>query len=153
LREALRAQELLEKHFNISSTVYSVTSYKALYMDGRDADHWNRLHPDEPPRQPYVTEVLDGDQGPIVAASDYVSAVPLSISAWVGPDYAVLGTDGFGRSEARKELRRFFEVDAENIALTALYQLAGKGQYPRDKLTAAINTLGIDPNKPNSMFV
>jgi pyruvate dehydrogenase E1 component len=153
LRETLRAQDLLEKLFDVSSTVYSVTSYKALYMDGRDADHWNRLHPNETPRKPYVTNVLEGDPGPIVAASDYVSAVPLSISSWVGPDYAVLGADGFGRSEARKELRRFFEVDAESIALAALYQLAEKEQYPRDKLAAAIKTLDIDPNKPNPMLV
>ncbi len=153
LREALRAQDLLEKHFGVSSTVYSVPSYKALYMDGRDADHSNRLHPHETPRKPYVAEVLEGDSGPIVAASDYVSAVPLSISSWVGPDYTVLGADGFGRSEARRELRRFFEVDAESIALTALYQLSKKDRYPRDKLAAAIKTLDIDPNKPNPMFV
>jgi pyruvate dehydrogenase E1 component len=153
LRETLRAQELLEKLFDVSSTVYSVTSYKALYMDGRDADHWNRLHPNETPRKPYITNVLEGDSGLIVAASDYVSAVPLSISSWVGPDYAVLGADGFGRSEARKELRRFFEVDAESIALAALYQLSEKGQYPRDKLTSAIKTLDIDINKPNPILV
>jgi pyruvate dehydrogenase E1 component len=153
LRESLRAQDLLEKHFAVSSTVYSVTSYKALYMDGRDADHHNRLHPNETPRKPYVAGVLQSDSGPIVAASDYVSAVPQSISPWVGPDYTVLGADGFGRSEARQELRRFFEVDAENIALTALYQLSQKNQFPRDKLAAAIKTLDIDPNKPNPMLV
>jgi pyruvate dehydrogenase E1 component len=153
LREALRAQDLLEKQFDVSSTVYSVTSYKALYMDGRDVDRWNRLHPEQTPRRPYVSEALEGDSGPIVAASDYVSAVPLAISPWVGPDYAVLGTDGFGRSEARKELRRFFEVDAENIALAALCQLVEEGQFPRDKIAAAITTLGLDPNKPNPMLV
>jgi pyruvate dehydrogenase E1 component len=152
LRESLRAQDLLEKHFGVSSDVYSVTSYKALYMDGRDVDHWNRLHPQETQRKAYVAEALKGDSSPIVAASDYVSAVPLSIASWVGPDYTVLGADGFGRSEARKELRRFFEIDAECIALAALYQLAEKGQFPKDKLAAAIKTLGIDPNKPNSMF-
>ena len=152
LRESLRAQDLLEKHFGVSSTVYSVTSYKALYMDGRDKDHWNRLHPRETRRKPYVAEVLEADSGPIVAASDYVSAVPQSISSWVGPDYTVLGADGFGRSEARRELRRFFEIDAESIALAALYRLAEKGQFPKDKLAAAIKTLDIDPNKPNPMF-
>ena len=98
-------------------------------MDGRDKDHWNRLHPQETQRKPYVAEVLEADAGPIVAASDYVSAVPLSISSWVGPDYTVLGADGFGRSEARRELRRFFEVDAESIALAALYRLAEKGNF------------------------
>jgi pyruvate dehydrogenase E1 component len=149
LREALRAQEILEKQFRISSNVYSVTSYKRLYDDGRDCEHWNRLHPGQQPRQPYVSQVLAGEQGPIVAASDYVSAVPLSIAAWVPQPYAVLGTDGFGRSEARKELRRFFEVDAENIVLTALNELAAQGRYPRDQLPAALKTLGLDPNKPN----
>ncbi|MGW8258124.1 MAG: pyruvate dehydrogenase (acetyl-transferring), homodimeric type, partial [Thermoguttaceae bacterium] len=119
LREALRAQDLLEKHFAVSSTVYSVTSYKALFMDGRDVDHYNRLHPEESPRKAFVAQAIEDDSGPIVAASDYVSAVPLAISPWVGPDYTVLGTDGFGRSEARKELRRFFEIDAENIAFQA----------------------------------
>ncbi len=153
LREALRAQDLLEKQFGVSSTVYSVTSYKALYIDGRDVDHWNRLHAQEPPRVPYVVQSMEGDSGPIVAASDYVSAVPLAISRWVGPDYTVLGTDGFGRSEAREELRRFFEVDAESIALAALCQLVEKGQFPQEKLVAAIATLGLDPNKPNPMFV
>jgi pyruvate dehydrogenase E1 component len=152
LRESLRAQDLLEKHFGVSSTVYSVTSYKNLYVDGRDADRWNRLHSGEVPRIPYVAQVLDGDSGPIVAASDYVSAVPLSISGWVGPDYTVLGADGFGRSEARRDLRRFFEVDAENIVIAALCQLAEKGRFPKDKLAPAMKTLGLDPNKPNQML-
>jgi pyruvate dehydrogenase E1 component len=153
LRETLRAQDLLEKHFGVSSDVYSVTSYKALYDDGRDVDRWNRLHPGETPRRAYVDQTLDGDKCPIIAASDYVTAVPLSIAPWVGSHYRVLGTDGFGRSEARAELRRFFEVDAENIALTALYELANLGKYPKDKLSAAIKTLGLDPDKPNQATV
>jgi pyruvate dehydrogenase E1 component len=126
-----------------------VTSYKALCQDARECDRWNRLHPGEEPREPYVRQVLAADAGPVVAALDYVSAVALAISPWVGPDYSVLGTDGFGRSEARKELRRFFEVDAENITLAALEQLARKGQFPQAKLPQAIKTLGLDPNKPN----
>jgi pyruvate dehydrogenase E1 component len=153
LRETLRAQELLEKNFGVSSDVYSVTSYKALYDDGRDVERWNRLHPTETPHRAYVDQVLDGEKNPIVAASDYVTAVPLSIAPWVGPRYRVLGTDGFGRSEARAELRRFFEVDAENIALAALYELANLGKYAKDKLPAAIKTLGLDPGKPNQATV
>ncbi len=133
------------------SSVYSVTSYKTLYYDGRDCDRWNRLHPDSTPRRPYVTQVLSGDSGPIVAASDYVAAVPLSIAPWVGPDYTVLGTDGFGRSEAREDLRRFFEVDAENIALAALEQLVRKDAYPKEKLAEAVVTLGLDPEKLNQV--
>jgi pyruvate dehydrogenase E1 component len=153
LREALRAQDLLESQFGVGSDVFSVTSYKALYQDGRDTDRWNRLHPGEPARRPYVQEVLAGESGPIVAASDYVSAVPLSIAPWVGPGYVALGTDGFGRSEARKELRRFFEVDAENIALAALSELAAIDKFPKSKLPAAVKTLGLDPEKPNPATV
>jgi pyruvate dehydrogenase E1 component len=153
LRESLRAQELLEEHFGVGSNVYSVTSYKALYYDGRQCDRWNRLHPAEPPRRPWLAEVLQGEGGPVVAALDYASAVGLSIAPWVQDDYTVLGTDGFGRSEARRELRRFFEVDAENIALAALSALAEKGRFPAKKLPAAIQTLGLDPQKPNPVAV
>ena len=191
LRESLRAQELLEKHFGVGSNVYSVTSYKSLYYDGRECDRWNRLHPNEPPRLPFVSQVLKDESGPVVAALDYVSAVGLSIAPWVttsplplgegpgvraevaddanaltlalsqrerGPSarassYVVLGADGFGRSEARKELRRFFEVDAENIALAALVELARLENYPKENLQAAIETLGLDPDKPNPISV
>jgi pyruvate dehydrogenase E1 component len=153
LRESLRAQDILEKQFAVSSCVYSVTSYKALYDDGRDVSRWNRLHPGETPRKSFVEKTLEDDGAPIVAASDYVTAVPLSIAPWVGPRYCVLGTDGFGRSEARAELRRFFEVDAENIALAALQELATEGKYPREKLPEAIKTLGLNPEKPNQATV
>jgi pyruvate dehydrogenase E1 component len=153
LRETIRAQDILDERFGVSSNVYSVTSYKALYDDARACERKNRLHPNSPPRRPYVQQVLDGQSGPIVAASDYVSAVPLAIGPWLPPDYAVLGTDGFGRSEARKELRRFFEVDAENIVLAALTELASQDKYPRKKLAQAIEKLGLDPLKPNPSLV
>ncbi|MGO8690677.1 MAG: pyruvate dehydrogenase (acetyl-transferring), homodimeric type [Thermoguttaceae bacterium] len=149
LRESLRAKDILAEKFGVASSVYSVTSYKALCQDARECERWNRLHPREEPREPYVGQVLAADAGPIVAALDYVSAVATAIAPWVGPDYTVLGTDGFGRSEARRELRRFFEVDAENIALAAIAQLAHSGQFPQAKLAQAIKTLGLDPNKPN----
>ncbi|MCX7428237.1 MAG: pyruvate dehydrogenase (acetyl-transferring), homodimeric type [Planctomycetia bacterium] len=153
LREALRAQELLEAKFGVSSNVYSVTSYKELLRDAGDCHRHNRLWPRETPRRTYLQEVLDGSAGPVVAACDYVSAVPLSIARWIERPYTALGADGFGRSEARRELRRFFEVDAENIALAALDELARSGDYPRSKLPAAIKTLGIDPEKPNPVTV
>ncbi len=149
LREVLRAQELLESKFAVGSTVYSATSYKALYEEGRECERWNRLHPQEKPRPCYVAQLLDGQPGPVVAASDYISAVPMSIAPFVPGAYSVLGTDGFGRSEDRKDLRRFFEVDAENIALAALTQLAKEGKYAPAKLAAAIRELGLDPDKPN----
>jgi pyruvate dehydrogenase E1 component len=148
LRESLRAQDILEKQFGVSSDVYSVTSYKALYDDGRECERWNRLHPDAAPQRPYVAQVLDGVHDPIVAASDYVSAVPMSIAQWLPQSYVVLGTDGFGRSEAREDLRRFFEVDAENIALAALSELARQDRFPKVDLAAAIQRLGLDPEKP-----
>ncbi|HYW78317.1 MAG TPA: pyruvate dehydrogenase (acetyl-transferring), homodimeric type [Thermoguttaceae bacterium] len=153
LRETLRAQEILDTQFGISSNVYSVTSYKALLADARDCDRSNRLRPDDTPRRAYVQQVLDGQSGPVVAASDYVAALPLSIAPWIGERYVVLGTDGFGRSEARRELRRFFEVDAENIALAALAELARREEYPGNKLSDAIKTLGLDPEKPNPATV
>jgi len=149
LREALRAQEILEQKFGVSSSVYSVTSYKALYQDGRACQRWNRLHPHQPPRRSYVEQVMEGQTGPVVAASDYVSAVALSVGPWMPCPLAVLGTDGFGRSDARGPLRRFFEVDAENIALAALGELARKGAFPKEKLAAAVKELGIDPEKRN----
>jgi pyruvate dehydrogenase E1 component len=151
LREALRAQEILDSQFGVAGSVYSVTSYKALWQDARDAERWNRLHPGEKPRRPYVQQALEGGAGPIVTASDYASPLALSIAPWLGPAYTVLGTDGFGRSEARKELRRFFEVDAENIALAALAELARQGNYSKAKLAKAAGTLGLDPEKPNPL--
>jgi len=152
LREVLRAQDILEQQFGVSSTVYSVTSYKALYDEGNACERWNRLHPGES-RRPFVSQAVDHDGGPIIAASDYVKAVPLSLARWLPAPYAVLGTDGFGRSEARKELRRFFEVDAENVVLAALTELAAQGKYPQEKLSAAIQKLGLDPDKPNQVEV
>jgi len=149
LREALRAQEMLESQFGVGSTVFSVTSYKALGEDARACERWNRLHPGQPARKPYVAQVMEGRPGPVVAALDYVSALALSITPWVPGPYSVLGTDGFGRSEDRVRLRRFFEVDAENIVLAALESLADQGRLPKSKVAAAIRSLGLDPEKPN----
>ena len=153
LREALRAQDLLEEKFGIPSDVYSVTSYKALLDDARACERWNRRNPEQPSRISWVEQTLADAQGPVISALDYVSAVGLSITPWVKQPYAVLGTDGFGRSEARRELRSFFEVDAENIALAALTELSREDKYPKNKLAAAVKTLGLDPEKPNPTTV
>jgi len=149
LREVLRAQEILEQKFGISSDVFSVTSYKALQYEARECHRWNRLNPDKPARASYLETVMQGHGGPVIAASDYVTAVPMSIAAWMPQPYTVLGTDGFGRSEARHDLRRFFEVDAESIALEALSELARLERYPKGKLVEAVKQLGLDPHKPN----
>ncbi len=153
LREVLRAQDILEKDFGVSSDVFSVTSYKELYDDGRAVERWNRLHPGETPQRPFVSQAIADGAGPVIAASDYVTAVPQSISRWVDPNFVVLGTDGFGRSEARKDLRRFFEVDAENVTIATLTELARLGKYPKEKLSEAVKKLGLDPDKPNQSTV
>ena len=153
LREALRAQEILATQFDVSSTAFSVTSYKALHQDGRDCERYNRLHPGKEPRMPYISQIMAGRPGPVVAALDYVSALAHSVSPWVPSPYRVLGADGFGRSEDREHLRRFFEVDAEHITLAALESLAEQGQIPQSQVADAIRKLGIDPEKPNPMSV
>ncbi len=153
LPEVLRAQDILERDFGVASTVYSVTSYKALYDDARSCQRWNRLHPNKATRRPFVVRMLDGQPGPVVAASDYISAVPLSIAPWLPSGYTVLGTDGFGRSEAQEQLRRFFEVDAEHIVLAALGQLAEEKKFPKNKLPAAIKSLKLDPKKTDPTTV
>ncbi|HBO43832.1 MAG TPA: pyruvate dehydrogenase (acetyl-transferring), homodimeric type, partial [Planctomycetaceae bacterium] len=154
LREVLRAQEMLADKFGVGSDVFSVTSYKELMLDARDCQRYNRLHPGgKRPRVPFVRHTLGDGRSPVVAASDYVAALPLSVAPWIDAPYTVLGTDGFGRSEARAELRRFFEVDAEHIVLAALTSLADEGQYPKAKLDEAIKTLGINPDAPNPVSV
>jgi pyruvate dehydrogenase E1 component len=147
VRESLRAQEILASKYDVSSDVWSVTSYKQLRAQASAARHWNLLHPAETPRRSYLEEVLQGVQGPFIAASDYVKQVPEAIAPWMPEPMFVLGTDGFGLSETRPNLRRYFEVDAESIALAALYQLSNRGQMDRSHVSRAIKELGIDPEK------
>src|SRR6202162_4133927 len=128
LREALKAQEILEEKYGVSADVWSVTSYKTLYTDGIDTERWNLLHSGEKPRVPYVSECLADSDGVLVAASDYLKALPHLISRWTPRRLASLGTDGFGRSESRAALRDFFEVDARFIALATLYELFREGK-------------------------
>ena len=149
LREALRASDILREKFGIATNVWSVTSYNELARDCRMCDRHNLLHPDDL-RTPYIRQVLHGEPTATVAASDYVRAVPQQIVSHV-PGLWTLGTDGFGRSDTRAALRRFFEIDAECIALAALHRLAYENAYPREKLQDAINQLGIDPDKLNPL--
>jgi pyruvate dehydrogenase E1 component len=152
LREALQAQEILETKFNVAADVWSVTSYKELYVDGNETERWNRLHPTQKPRVPYVTKALGDAPGVLVAASDYLKTLPNMISKWLPRRLATLGTDGFGRSEGRASLREFFEVDARFIALAVLHELFTDGKIDRTVIDKAIKELRIDPEKLNPVI-
>jgi pyruvate dehydrogenase E1 component len=147
LREVLRAQEILETRYGVAADVWSVTSYKQLRSDALSVRRWNMLHPTEAPRQSYVETVLENEEGPFVAASDYMKIVPDQIAPWVPGGLMTLGTDGFGRSDTRPALRRFFEVDAECITLAALSALAEEGKIKSEAVARAIRDLHIDPEK------
>src|SRR6266699_2057018 len=147
MRQVLRAQELLQQKYDVSADVYSVTSYQQLRNEALAVERWNRLHPEAEPRLPYITTVLGG-HSPIVAASDWLKALPDQISRWLSQPCVPLGTDGFGRSDTRDALRRHFEVDAESIAVASLNALALCEQYSPPEVAKAIADLGIDPNKP-----
>ncbi|MGD8346756.1 MAG: pyruvate dehydrogenase (acetyl-transferring), homodimeric type [Lysobacterales bacterium] len=154
LREAIAAANILEQDFGVSSDIWSATSFSELRRDGVDCARWNRLNPEKQPRIPWVTDCLRDRQGPVVAASDYVRGFADQIRGFVPQeDYVVLGTDGFGRSDTREELRRFFEVDRYQIAYAALYALYREERFSLGELTAAREALGIDADKPNPVSV
>ena len=148
LREALRAQEILAKQFDVAADVWSVTSYQQLRNEALACERWNRLHAGETPRVPYVTRMLERAEGPIVAVSDYLKAVPDMVGRWMPRPFTPLGTDGFGRSDTRQALRRFFEVDAESVVVTTLAALARDGRVPPGVVDQAIQQLGIDADRP-----
>ncbi len=147
LREALAAADLLAEKHGVRADVWSATSWNELRRDALEAERWNRLHPEQAPRVPYVARALADAAGPVVAATDYMRAVADQVAPWV-PGLLSLGTDGFGRSDVRASLRDFFEVDAKAIAATALYGLARDGKWSRRKAAEAIRDLGLDPDRP-----
>jgi pyruvate dehydrogenase E1 component len=149
LREVLGAAELLEKDFGIPSDVWSVTSFNELRRDALAAERWNQLHPEHPPRKSYLESKLAGRKGPYVAATDYMKIVPDQVQRWIPGSFVTLGTDGYGRSDDRKSLRQFFEVDKRYIAVTALKALADDGMLDQKTVAAAIEKYGIDPEKPD----
>jgi pyruvate dehydrogenase E1 component len=153
LREVLAGADLLANDFGISADVWSVTSFNQLRRDGLDAQRWNLLHPGEKPRVPYVAECLSGHEGPVVAATDYIKTFADQVRAFIDRPYHVLGTDGFGRSDSRAELRAFFEVDRRWVALAALKNLVQEGAVPASAVADAIKKYEIDPNKPNPVTV
>ena len=146
---AARARELLAEDWNVSAELWSVTSYKALREDALEVERWNRLHPGDSPRVPYVTRALAQAHGPIVAVTDFMKAVPDQIARFVPAYYTSLGTDGFGRSDTREALRRHFEVDAEHLVVAVLDALAGLGQAKAADVARAIAAYGIDPDAPD----
>jgi pyruvate dehydrogenase E1 component len=147
----LQAQQLLAGKFQISSDVWSAPSYQQLRDEALSTDRWNRLHPESEPRIPYVMEVLKDVSGPLIAATDFMKTVPDFIRPWVRQRYVTLGTDGFGRSDTREALRRFFEVDVESIVIAALYALSQDGLIPAGEVAKAIRDLGMDPEKLDSL--
>ena len=151
LLQALRARDVLAEKFGVAADVWSATSFQQLRNDALDVERWNRLHPDAEQRVPYVRQCLDPTEGPIVAATDYMKAVPDMVTRWIDRPYTVLGTDGFGRSDTREALRTHFEVNAEHIAYAALYSLCLDGKSTPDELTRAIAELGIDPERVNPL--
>ena len=148
LNEVIAAAELLESDFEVAADVWSVTSFTELRRDGIEVDRWNLLHPVEEPRSAYVTECLSAVEGPVVASTDYIRTYPDLIRPWVPGRYRVLGTDGFGRSDFRTALRRFFEVDRHYVALAALRELAEEGAIDRQVVKDAIDRYQINADAP-----
>ena len=152
LREVIAAAETLAGEYGVHCEVLSAPSWSELRREGLDCERWNLLHPGEAPRTPYVSDVLAGFTGPFIAASDYVRNVPEQIRQWVPGRYVVLGTDGYGRSDARQALRHHFEVDRRFIVLATLRALADEGRIGVEIVQHAIASLGIDPAKPNPLI-
>ncbi len=153
LREVIAASELLEQDFSVASDVWSVTSFNLLGRDGLDVERWNRLHPKEKPREAFITQCLKNTKGPVIAATDYIKQYANQVREFIPKQYTVLGTDGFGRSDTRRQLRHFFEVDRYYITIAALQALAKDGQIPVEQVVAAMQKYQIDPEKPNPLIV
>jgi len=153
INSALKAQEILAERYGVSADVWSATSYKMLRTDALRCKRWNMLHPVEPPKKSYIETLLAKEQGTFVAVSDYMRLVPDQVAPWVPGGLMTLGTDGFGRSDTRARLRRFFEVDAESTVIATLYALAEKGLVKREVVAKAIKDLGVDPEKVQPQIV
>jgi pyruvate dehydrogenase E1 component len=149
LREVLAAADMLEHDFGIAANVWSVTSYTELRRDGMDVERWNRLHPTSEQRTSYAEQCMSATQGPIIAASDYVRAVPDLIRTWMPRRFVALGTDGFGRSDTREALRRFFEVDRQAIVVCALKALADEERIAPSRVEEALAKYEIAADTPN----
>jgi len=147
LREVEAAASILEKDYQVAADIWSLTSVNQLQREGKAAVRWNLLHPLEEPRVPYLTRQLQGQEGPVVVATDYIKAYTDQLREFVPGRYVVLGTDGFGRSDTRDKLRKFFEVSREYIVLAALKALADEGKFEAQQLVEAMRSLGISADK------
>jgi len=145
LQQVVAARDLLAEKYGIAAEVYSATSFQQLRREALEIERWNRLHPDKERRSPYVSEVLGPEGGPIVAATDWMAALPGMVTPWIAAPYTTLGTDGFGRSDTRENLRRFFEIDPPAIAAATLSALARCGDVAPRVAAKAIRELGVDP--------
>ena len=152
LNEVIRAQKLLADKYGVEADVWSVTSYNELKREAQSVARWNRLHPDQKPRVSYVEQALNGLKGPFISSSDNVQLVAEQIRPYVPGQYVVCGTDGFGRSETRENLRRHFEIDAECVAFSALTALAKEGRFDAKKLPQVMKDLGLDSEKVDPAF-
>jgi pyruvate dehydrogenase E1 component len=148
LNEVLAAGDLLADDFGVHADIWSVTSFTELRRDGLEVERWNMLHPDAEPHQAFVAQMLDARRGPVVASTDYIRAFADQIRQWVPRSYRVLGTDGYGRSDSRRQLRRFFEVDRHYVAVAALKELADAGKIKPSLVAEAIKRYDIDPEAP-----
>ena len=148
LREVIAAGEMLKKDFGVVADVWSCPSFNELRREGLEVERWNMLHPEEPQRKSFVETSMAGRNGPAVAATDYMKAFAEQIRPFVKRNYRVLGTDGFGRSDFRRQLRRFFEVDRYYVTVAALKALADEGAVPAAVVASAIKQYNIDPDKP-----
>jgi pyruvate dehydrogenase E1 component len=151
LQQAVAARDLLAERFGVAAEVYSATSWQLLRRDALEAERWNRLHPSEAQRVPYVSQVLDPAGGPVVLVSDWLKALPDLLGRWLPPGYVALGTEGFGRSDTREALRALFEIDPPHIAIAALAALRATGDVPASHVAEAIEALGVDPDKADPL--
>jgi pyruvate dehydrogenase E1 component len=153
LREVEAAAEILEKNHGVAADIWSMTSVNELAREGDEATRWNRLHPTEAPRVPYLTQQLSHSVGPFIAATDYQRAHTNQLREFIPGSFTVLGTDGFGRSDTRQQLRQHFEVSREHIVIAALKALADQGDLALTDVEAAIHATKIDPDKPNPAYM
>ncbi|MEY8199427.1 MAG: pyruvate dehydrogenase (acetyl-transferring), homodimeric type, partial [Colwellia sp.] len=152
LEKVRQAAQILAVDFNVSSDVYSVTSFNELTRDGQDVTRWNMLHPESEPRVPYISSIITKEAGPAIAATDYIKNYSDQVRAYINTEYRCLGTDGFGRSDSRANLRQHFEVDQHYIVVAALFELSNRGEVDRSVVSEAIKRFNIDTDKLNPLY-